>query len=394
MADLAVPTTITSKAQLDDWVNSLSDDQLGKTQKDTLKSDIAQKLGLDMGNAITSLGRDQIAADVKFLVQNPNAIGIPQLDADLGGKKGPGQLDGLRAASNQFSDPFLIDLSAVLALMHETSEKLRSATKELREAENQNSQQQMQAAAQEIQSSGTFQAIAGGLGAAMSIASGAMGLKSAVGGMKSLAGLNDQVKLGVDDGALPPAPKLGEEVASLKALLKADQPKIDANLAKLAPAPKPGDEVGSLKATLKADQPTVEANLAKLDPKVKAELKEEVGELKDALKDLESALPKKITRDEFSAAMREIEMVSQKWQSMGTMVDGLGKALQSGVQSGSAGAESAKAIHDKEASQAQFETQSTNDLVKTLTDFSQQIRQTVQAILSSQDQAASRVANV
>jgi len=383
-AAITIPTYVNTKQEFDKWLEKDVGDKLTSVQKDALKSDISAKLGLDLGNAITAYGRAAINADLEYFFKNPTATNIPKLESELKpDAKGPHQFDELRGRANQFSDPFLIDLTAVLALMHETSEKLRSATKELRQAEHSNAQMQMQAAAEDIKAQGTFQAVSGALSAGMSIASGASGLKAAGGGLKSLHSLQQQAKLGLDDG-MPKMPKLDD-------VLPKD---LSTGKTQSKPGSKDFNEVSDLQKMVQKDLPTIEKNLAKLDPNQKTTIKSDLDDLKKSLDTPKSDGPQKLTKAEFDTKVQEISLISQKWQAYGQMLDGVGKALGGSFGGMATQFEAAKALHDKEAADAQFQKEQTADLVKTLSDFSQQIRQTVQAILSSQEQAAHRVANV
>jgi len=90
----------------------------------------------------------------------------------------------------------------------------------------------------------------------------------------------------------------------------------------------------------------------------------------------------------------EIQSKSQIWQNTGTILDGFGKAMGATFNGIGSQMEANSKLSDKEAQQASFEKEQTADLIKTLGDFSQQLRQTINSIISSQDQAAHRVANV
>jgi len=387
MADgaMTIPTNVTTKADFDKWLDNEVGDKLTTTQKNALKTDISAKLGLDMGNAITAYGRTEINKDLQYLFDNPNAKSIPQLDQDpkVGDANGPNQFNSLWARANNFSDPFLIDLTSVLALMHQTSEKLRSATKELREAENQNSQAQMQAAAEDIKSQGQFQAIAGAIGAGMSIASGATGLASTGRGMSQVKDLhtdvkslktesaNDWVKGSAPDlSKTPPKLQMGEHRQSTTSSTSTD---------------KTAKTTESSKKSVDLDKQNLQTQLNELKAELKAKNLTE-GQYKKAVNDAIQGFS--------GTKFQEIQMISQHWQSYGQMLDGVGKAFSSSLQGVASGYESDKALKDKQAAQAQHEKDQTNDLIKTLSDFSQQIRQTVAAIIQSQDQAANRVANV
>jgi hypothetical protein len=386
MADgaMTIPTNVTTKADFDKWLDNEVGDKLTTTQKNALKTDISAKLGLDMGNAITAYGRTEINKDLQYLFDNPTAKSIPQLDSDpkVGDANGPNQFNSLWARANNFSDPFLIDLTSVLALMHQTSEKLRSATKELREAENQNSQAQMQAAAEDIKSQGQFQAIAGAIGAGMSIASGATGLASTGRGMSQVKDLHTDVKSMKTESANDWVKGTGPESSSSTPKLQMGEHRQSTTSTSTDKSSKTTE---STKKTVDLDKQNLQTQLNEL----KAELKS---------KNLTEGQYKKAVNDAiqgFSGTkFQEIQMISQHWQSYGQMLDGVGKAFSSSLQGVASGYESDKALKDKQAAQAQHEKDQTNDLIKTLSDFSQQIRQTVAAIIQSQDQAANRVANV
>ena len=393
MADpITIPNGIQTKADFDQWLDHDVGDKLTKTQRDALKTDISAKLGLDMGNAITAFGRQEINKDVQYFQNNPTATSIPKLDPDpkVGDAGGPNHFNELWARSNAFSDPFLIDLSAVLALMHETSEKLRSATKELREVENLNQQAQMQAAAEDIKSQGMFQAISGAVGAGMSIASGAAGMTGATKGMAASKELYTDVKQlrtefdvksPTKDGLSldPPSPKpLGDQSQSPKVT----NPKTDGTTK--------SDDVTSTVSTKKKTSALDKENLRGELQDLKKQL--EAGELKhDEYKVKVNTLIEQHSNNKFQT---EIQMKNQWWQSYGTMIDGVGKAMSSSFQGVATGYEAEKAIKDKEAAQAGHEKEQTTDLIKTLADFAQQIRQTVASMIQSEDQAAQRVANV
>jgi hypothetical protein len=384
-SDLIVPSNIASKADFDQWVDKELGSKLTTTQRDALKTDISSKLGLDMGNAITAFGLKTIKDDIQFFVDHPTANSLPKLDENLRvGDTGPKQLDQLRNKSNQFSDPFLIDLTSVLALMHETSEKLRSATKQLREAENQNAQAKLQASAEEIRSAGQFQMIAGALSAGMQIAGGAAGIKGASNSLKSLNKLGGEVK----------------EFELQKAPFDAKQTEIDVKV----------KDVNSKQAQLDEDMKIFDG--AKNLPKTKSD-RLELNKIKGELNEKQVNLDKQKTavqqsQQELNASKpdaqwfqtkmqnksTEIQSKSQIWQNTGTILDGFGKAMGATFNGIGSQMEANSKLSDKEAQQASFEKEQTADLIKTLGDFSQQLRQTINSIISSQDQAAHRVANV
>jgi hypothetical protein len=412
--DLSVPSTIQSRTQLDEWLSNIGEDKLSTTNREAIRDKFGGKLGLDMGNALAAYGVNDPAATT-FERSLDNNQQTPTLDPEAittDGVSDSHQFDQLRSAANQFSDPFLIDIASVLRLMHETSVSMQSAMKQLREVENQNSQAQMQASAEAILSSGQFQAIAGGISAGMSIAGGATAIASAGGGLKSLKGLNDQVKSGLADA--PDMPKMTKTALDNNDV---ELPKVDAELdatptpAKSEITTRPrSNAISEDRAPFAEDAPAQSSGEIVTRPRSNAitgdkapfaedggRTQEDVSSLKKDLASAESSAtetPPKLTKAEYDMKMQEISLISSRWQASGQMIDGVGKALNAGIGSMASAQDSAKAIFDKQASQAQFVTQQSSDLIKALADNTQQILQTMQSIQQAEKQAADRVASV